>query len=62
MRVLERIEQLKSEGLWSFRQVRKQKGPHIPKAHWDYLLDEMVSFLCIFGEMQSRLVLTMLAF
>lgn len=41
-RALERIEVLKSQSKWSFRQPRKQKGPHVHKTHWDYLLDEMV--------------------
>lgn len=42
LRVFERIEQLKQEHKWSFRQVRKQKTGVVPKAHWDFVLDEMV--------------------
>ena len=42
MRALERIEKLKQEGRWSFRQPKKQKGPVLAKSHWDWLLDEMV--------------------
>jgi chromatin modification-related protein VID21 len=49
MRVMQRINQLKAEGLWSYRQPKKQKGPSLPKSHWDYLLDEMVN--AIRGEM-----------
>ncbi|KAL7009510.1 RNA polymerase II transcription elongation factor SpEAF [Cystobasidiomycetes sp. EMM_F5] len=40
-KAMERIEQLKSDKTWSFRQLRKQRGPGTHKAHWDYLLDEM---------------------
>lgn len=41
IRAMDRIEKLKAEGLWSFRQHKKQKGPVVRKAHWDHLLDEM---------------------
>jgi hypothetical protein len=39
---MQRIEQLKLDGAWSFRQPKKQRGPVLPKTHWDYLMDEMV--------------------
>jgi hypothetical protein len=43
IRVLERIEQLKEAGKWSYRQPKKQRGVgSVSKTHWDYLLDEMV--------------------
>ena len=42
IRAMERIEQKANEGRWSLRQPRKVRGPPIPKAHWDYLLEEMV--------------------
>jgi chromatin modification-related protein VID21 len=43
LRVLERIEQLKEAGKWSYRQPKKQRGVgNVSKTHWDYLLDEMV--------------------
>jgi hypothetical protein len=42
LRAFERIEQLKSEKAWSFRQPKKQRIGAAPKAHWDHLLDEMV--------------------
>jgi len=44
IRVFERIEQLKADKKWSFRQPKKQRIGVVPKAHWDYLLEEMVSF------------------
>ncbi|CAE6523513.1 unnamed protein product [Rhizoctonia solani] len=40
-RAMQRIEQLKQDGAWSFRQPKKQRGPAFPKTHWDYLMDEM---------------------
>ncbi|CAE6481984.1 unnamed protein product [Rhizoctonia solani] len=40
-RAMQRIEQLKQDGVWSFRQPKKQRGPPLPKTHWDYLMDEM---------------------
>ena len=43
IRVFDRIELLKDAGRWSFRQPKKSKAVALPKAHWDYLLDEMVS-------------------
>ena len=45
VRVLERIDQLKETGKWSYRQPKKQRGVgNVLKTHWDYLLDEMVGF------------------
>ena len=45
IRTLERIESLKDGGRWSFRQPKKQRGiGGLVKTHWDYLMDEMVSF------------------
>ncbi|PWN35071.1 uncharacterized protein FA14DRAFT_160390 [Meira miltonrushii] len=41
IRTMNKIEKLKSEGLWSFRQPKKQKGPVVRKAHWDHLLEEL---------------------
>ncbi|KAJ3516720.1 hypothetical protein NLJ89_g941 [Agrocybe chaxingu] len=42
IRTLERIESLKDEGRWGFRQPKKQRGVGgLVKTHWDYLLDEM---------------------
>lgn len=43
IRTLERVEQMKDTGRWSFRQPKKQRGVGgLTKTHWDYLLDEMV--------------------
>ncbi|CAA7267895.1 unnamed protein product [Cyclocybe aegerita] len=42
IRALERIESLKDEGRWGFRQPKKQRGVGgLVKTHWDYLLDEV---------------------
>ncbi|BGP44949.1 RNA polymerase II transcription elongation factor SpEAF [Rhodotorula kratochvilovae] len=41
IRAFERIEQLKNERAWSFRQPKKQRTGVVPKAHWDHVLDEM---------------------
>ncbi|SOV09169.1 Chromatin modification-related protein EAF1 [Ustilago sp. UG-2017a] len=41
VRAMARIEKLKAQGEWSFRQPKKQKGPAVRKAHWDHLLEEM---------------------
>ncbi len=40
-RTMERIDQLKEEERWSFRQRKKFRGPPMPKSHWDWMLDEM---------------------
>ena len=42
LRAMEKIEQMKSEGRWSFRQIKKQKAPPVVKSHRDYMLEEMV--------------------
>jgi len=43
IRTLDRIEYLKENGRWSFRQPKKQRNiGSLYKTHWDYLLDEMV--------------------
>lgn len=41
VRAMARIEKLKAQGEWSFRQPKKQKGPVVRKSHWDHLLEEM---------------------
>lgn len=43
IRTMERIEAKKASGRWSLRQPKKHRGPPVPKSHWDWLLDEMVS-------------------
>ena len=49
IRALDRIEGLKREGRWSFRQPKKQRGVGgLTKTHSDYLMDEMVRLsLCL---------------
>lgn len=43
IRTIERINTLKDEGRWSFRQPKKQRsvGGSV-RSHWDYLMEEMV--------------------
>lgn len=43
-RAMEKVDQFKARDKWSFRQPKKQRGPHLHKGHWDYLLEEMVRF------------------
>lgn len=45
IRAMERIEAKKAAGRWSLRQPKKHRGPPVPKGHWDFLLDEMVSWM-----------------
>lgn len=46
IRVFDRIEKLKDNSAWSFRQPKKQRGVGgLNKTHWDYLMDEMVSVI-----------------
>ena len=46
VRTMERVEVLKSKDSWSWRQPKKQRGVgRLTKSHWDYLIDEMVTFL-----------------
>jgi hypothetical protein len=52
VRVLERIEQLKDAGKWTYRQPKKQRGVgNVSKTHWDYLLDEMVECFPLMSEL-----------
>ena len=46
LRAMEKVEQLKNENRWSFRQIKKQKAPPVIKSHRDYLLEEMVCRDC----------------
>jgi E1A-binding protein p400 len=39
--ILQRISQLRKEGLWSIKRLPKLVEPAHPKTHWDFLLDEM---------------------
>ncbi|XP_055687662.1 helicase domino [Lutzomyia longipalpis] len=40
--VMQRISELQREGLWTEKRLPKLQEPSRPKAHWDYLLEEMV--------------------
>lgn len=40
--VMQRISELQRDGMWSERRLPKVQEPQRPKAHWDYLLEEMV--------------------
>lgn len=39
--VMQRIAELRKEGLWSAKRLPKVQEPPRYKTHWDYLLDEM---------------------
>ncbi len=40
--ILQRISQLRRDGLWSIKRLPKLCEPKRIKTHWDYLLDEMM--------------------
>lgn len=48
--VMQRIQELQKEGLWSERRLPKLQEPQRPKAHWDYLLEEMVWLAADFAQ------------
>lgn len=39
--VMQRVAELRKEGLWSSRRLPRVQEPPRQKAHWDYLLEEM---------------------
>jgi len=39
--VLEKVSELRKQGLWSIRRLPKATEPPHGKAHWDYVLEEM---------------------
>ncbi|OAQ36278.1 hypothetical protein K457DRAFT_381845 [Linnemannia elongata AG-77] len=41
MRAMQRIDTLKEGNRWSFKQIKKHRGPARTKTHWDHLLDEV---------------------
>lgn len=47
---MQRISELQREGLWTERRLPKQQEPQRPKAHWDYLLEEMVWLAADFAQ------------
>lgn len=48
--VMQRIAELQREGLWSERRLPKVQEPSRTKAHWDYLLEEMVWLAADFAQ------------
>ncbi|KAK0093865.1 hypothetical protein PV326_012451 [Microctonus aethiopoides] len=48
--VMQRITELQREGLWSERRLPKVQEPARTKAHWDYLLEEMVWLAADFAQ------------
>ncbi|KAG5346196.1 DOM Helicase, partial [Acromyrmex charruanus] len=48
--VMQRIAELQREGLWSERRLPKVQEPTRTKAHWDYLLEEMVWLAADFAQ------------
>ena len=38
---MQRVAELRKEGLWSSRRLPRVQEPARNKAHWDYLLEEM---------------------
>ncbi|KAL9916253.1 helicase domino isoform X1 [Glossina fuscipes] len=48
--VMRRIMELQREGLWTEKRLPKQLEPARPKAHWDYLLEEMVWLAADFAQ------------
>lgn len=47
---MQRIAELQREGLWSERRLPKVQEPTRTKAHWDYLLEEMVWLAADFAQ------------
>ncbi|RZF34391.1 hypothetical protein LSTR_LSTR008930 [Laodelphax striatellus] len=48
--VMQRIGELQREGLWGEKRLPKQHEPSRAKAHWDYLLEEMVWMAADFAQ------------
>lgn len=42
---MQKIETLKANHMWGFKQLKRHKAVPRTKTHWDQLLDEMVGFL-----------------
>ncbi len=38
---MQRVAELRKDGLWSARRLPKVSEPNRQKSHWDYLLEEM---------------------
>ncbi|KAK6637968.1 hypothetical protein RUM44_008392 [Polyplax serrata] len=48
--VVQRVSELQREGLWSEKRLPKVQEPPRNKAHWDYLLEEMVWLAADFAQ------------
>lgn len=48
--VMQRISELQRDGLWTEKRLPKLQEPQRPKAHWDYLLEEMVWLAADFAQ------------
>ncbi|KFB48687.1 AGAP006165-PB-like protein [Anopheles sinensis] len=48
--VMQRVQELQKEGLWTEKRLPKVQEPARPKAHWDYLLEEMVWLAADFAQ------------
>lgn len=47
---MQRVSELQRDGLWTERRLPKLQEPQRPKAHWDYLLEEMVWLAADFAQ------------
>lgn len=47
---MQRIGELQREGLWAEKRLPKVQEPTRVKAHWDYLLEEMVWLAADFAQ------------
>lgn len=48
--VMQRVNELQRDGMWTDRRLPKVQEPPRPKAHWDYLLEEMVWLAADFAQ------------
>uniref|UniRef100_A0A4Y0BL68 Helicase domino n=1 Tax=Anopheles funestus TaxID=62324 RepID=A0A4Y0BL68_ANOFN len=48
--VMQRVQELQKEGLWTEKRLPKVQEPGRPKAHWDYLLEEMIWLAADFAQ------------
>lgn len=48
--VMQRVNELQRDGMWTDRRLPKVQEPQRPKAHWDYLLEEMVWLAADFAQ------------
>jgi E1A-binding protein p400 len=47
---VQRIAELQREGLWSEKRLPKVQEPPRVKAHWDYLIEEMIWLAADFAQ------------